>query len=150
MTPPDPYDFEKLAREIITQRLEKLDDNYTSIAVAEIAKKIIVTAVKSTKVRQSPKVTVTQICRGALNGAMFIGKDLKLAAMDLLRMMPDIALKTNLDPGDLMTWGMEGIAGVMPVAGMEVRSAIRAKIEEEFMGAGDIFSTFCDKAQKSK
>ena len=43
---------------------------------------------------------------------------------------------------------MEGIADVTPMAGVEVRDALRTKIEEKFMGASGIFDAFCENALK--
>jgi len=142
------FDFEKLAREIVSSRLSRVEN--APGTAAEIAKKIIVAAVKSTKVRQDPKTTVIQVCRGVLSGIMFIGQDIPETAIQILKMMSPIALELHLDPGDLMTWAMEGIADVTPMTGMDVRGAIRGRIEELFMGTGTIFSELCDKAAKAK
>ena len=137
----DEYDFEKLAREIVTSRLMALDS--PAEAAAEIAKKIIVTGVTSTKVRQDPRLTVLGVCRGVMSGMLLINKELPEAAAGILRVMPAIAHDVHLDPQELMTWGMEGIASVALMAGQEVRYHVQQRIEESFMGAGPVFQQLC-------
>lgn len=141
------YDFEKLAREIVISRLKSMDT--AAEAAAEIAKKIIVTAVQSTKVRQDPRVTVTAVCRGIAGGILLIEKDLPEASVTVLKEMGSIAHEVHLDPGDLMTWSMEGFAKVALLAGGDVRLNVQESIERNFMGAGTVFGQICDKAIKS-
>ena len=138
------YDFEKLAREIVASRLAELEK--APQAAGEIAKKIIVAAVQSTKVRQDPHLTVCAVCRGVLGGMLLINKNLPEAAVKVLQEMPAISHDVHLDPGDLMTWGMEGIASVCRMAGEGARHDVQVAIEESFMGAGEVFSEICRKS----
>lgn len=138
------YDFEKLAREIVISRLAGLPN--ASEAAAEIAKKIIVAGIKSTKVRQDPHLTVASACRGVLGGMLVLNKDLGETAVRVLREIPHIAHEVPIDPGDLMTWGMEGMAEVARMAGREASQHVQERIEESFMGAGAVFSQLCSRA----
>lgn len=137
------YDFEKLAREIVVSRLGSLAK--APEAAAEIAKKIIVAGVRSTKVRQDPRLTVSLVCRGVLSGMLVLDKDLGETAVRVLREIPLIAHEVPLDPGDLMTWAMEGIASVAHLAGQDARLDIQGRIEESFLGAGAVFARLCER-----
>lgn len=142
------FDFEKLAREVVSSRLEAIKT--APAAAGEIAKKMIVTAVKSTKVRQQARVTVRQVCRGVMGGLLIIGKNLPAAAVEILKALgEDAAQEVRADPNDLMTWAMEGIADISPIVGVEVRSEIREAIAERYMGAGEVFSQLCDAAERA-
>jgi hypothetical protein len=75
---------------------------------------------------------------------VMIDKSLPEAAVAILQGMSETAVLVHLDPGDLMTWGMEGIASVCHVAGTEARLSVRMAIEESFMGAGEVFGALCE------
>ena len=115
---------------------------------AEIAEKIIATALKSAKGKQETRMVVRRTCRGAMSGLILAKKNhwLPDAAISLLRAMARLADQFNLLPTDMMTWCMEGIADVTAIAGPESAAAIQSKIQVEFMGAEDIFKEFCQKA----
>lgn len=142
------YDFEKLAREIVTQRLKGIDD--APKAAAEIAKKIIVAGVQGTKSRQDPHLTVSAVCRGVISGMILIEADLPETAVFILREMANIAAETHLDPTEMMTWSMEGIGQVAPMAGAEVSGRIHDRIEETFQGAGLVFRDILERLRKSQ
>jgi|SRR5579883_2081399 len=140
------YDFEKLAREIVTSRLPGVKD--PAHAAAEVARKMLVTAVKGTAQRQAPRLTVLAVCRGVMDGMLILNQGLADPAIRILQMVPDVANEAALDPGELMTWAMEGIAAVAATAGAQAQQEIQAKIDESFMGAGEVFSSLCQQAQK--
>lgn len=141
-------DLEKLARDITSDRLKALDN--ADVAAAEIAAKIIVSAVKNTQQRQDPHLTVTAVCRGVMAGILLIEKDLPMAAGELLLCMGHLAQELHLDPQEMMTWCMEGISGVAVMANEQTRLAIRNKIDEKFMGAGAVFGDLCEAASARK
>lgn len=141
VAPPEDYDFEKLAREIVASRLAGAEN--AAPVVAEIAKKIIITGVSSTKVRQNPRATVAAVCRGLLGGLLLLDLPLADSAVAILHQMAGISADVPLDPGDLMTWGMEGMADVARLAGADAQSKIQDAIEAEFQGAGSVFGKLC-------
>lgn len=142
------YDFEKLARAITSDRLKDLDN--APAAAAEIASKIIISAVNSTQSRQDPHLTVAAVCRGVMSGILLIEKDLPQTAGQLLLIAAHLAQELHLDPQELMTWSMEGISDVAVLASEQVRAAIRDQIDEKFMGAGAVFGQLCDAAAARK
>lgn len=140
------FDFEKLAREIVASRLAGAAN--ADSAAAEIARKIIVTAVASTKVRQDPRLTVRAVCRGVMSGLLLLDQPMPPAAVAVLKQMPHVAQDVPLAPGDLMTWGMEGIAEAAAMAGLELQSKVHDEIEASFMGAGEVFKKLCERAAR--
>ncbi len=76
-----------------------------------------------------------------MGGMVLIEKDLPRTAVALLRQMATVAQETNLDPAECMTWAMEGIAPVVKVAPGGAADSVRAAIEENFMGAGEVFES---------
>ena len=134
----DPYEFEKLAKEIVVSRLKDAPDAHA--LAAEVAKQITVTAVMSTREKQDPKITVIRSCKGVMEGIMVLEKDMPKTAVALLQMMATVAQEAGLDPADCMTWAMQGIAPVCKLTTDPVRDSVRAAIEDNFMGAGQVFS----------
>lgn len=131
------YDFEKLGKEIVVGRFKGVADPYA--LAGEAARKIAVAAVTSTRQRQDPRVTVAATCRGVMAGMVLIEKELPKTAIALLTQMAAVAQEAHLDPADCMTWAMEGIAPVVKLAHGGAADQVSAAIEENFMGAGQVF-----------
>ncbi len=141
------YDFEKLAQEIVQDRLRDLPN--PAAAAGEIALKIAVPAVTSTRLRQDPRLTVIATCRGVMRGMLLLDQNLGETAVSLLTQMAAISQEADLDPADCMTWTMEGIAPICLMADAQKRDAVVAAIEEHFMGAGEVFRNLLDSAPRA-
>ena len=131
------YDFEKLAKEIVVEKLKDAAD--APALAAEVAHKLVVAGIAGAGARQEPRMTVAAACRGVMSGMLLIEKDLPKTAVALLTKMALIAQQSNLDPAECMTWAMEGIAPVVKLASGVAAEAVAAAIEENFMGAGQVF-----------
>lgn len=140
----DAFDFEQLSKDIATNGLKDAPD--VPAAAAEMARKMIVSAVTSTQNRQDPHKTVADVCKGTLGGALLLEKELPPIAIALLGETATIANEVALDPMDMMTWAMEGIAPVCKLAGAPVESAVQDAIEARYMGAGEAFANLCRSA----
>lgn len=142
----DGYDFEKLAREIVAGRLAGLAERAPETA-AEIARRILVSALQSTRTRQEPARTVAAVCRGVLEGLLLINQDLAAAAPLILRQLAHVSHDVPLTPQDLMPWAMEGFAEAAVVAGPEPEHAMQLAIDRSFHGAGEVFGRACETAR---
>ena len=100
------------------------------------------------RVNADPKPGVIAVCRGSMQAVLLGGQNVPDAAVALMDALPNMSLMMRAGPEDLMSWVMEGIADVTPMAGPEVRDALRTKIEEKYMGASSIFDAFCEAAKK--
>ena len=132
------YDFEKLAREIVIEKLK--DSSDPPALAAEVVRQIAVAGLAGANGRQEPRVTVAAACRGAMAGMLLHEKDLAKTAVAMLAQMAAIAEESHLDPGECMTWAMEGIAPVVKMAPGVAADAVGTAIEESFMGAGEVFA----------
>lgn len=138
------FDFDKLTREIIAGRVAELEKNPES--VAEVAKELLVSMVRGSRAKQDPRVTVASVVRGLMNGLLLINQPLPAAATATLGALAAAAQELQLDPGEMMTWAMEGLATVARTAGLETEGALQQAIEDKFMGAGAVFNELCRKA----
>ena len=127
-------DLEKLAKEFVLERLKSVADPYA--LAGDIARKIAVAGARSSS---EPRAAVSAACRGVIGGMLILEKNLPKTAVALLAQMAVVAQEAHLDPGDCMTWAMEGIAPVCKLAPNDMGSEVRAALEAAFMGAGDIF-----------
>ncbi len=100
------------------------------------------------RMSKDPKASVIAVCRGAMKAVLLGGQSVPDTAVALMEALPNMSLMMRAGPEDLMSWVMEGIADVTPMAGPEVRDALRARIEEKFMGASSIFEAYCEAASK--
>lgn len=142
----DGFDFEQMAKDIVMATLKPLPPEELPAAAAQVVRKIIVSGVTSTQAKQDPHKTVTDACRGALGGLLLIERELPASAVAVLAETANIANELNLDPVEMMTWSIEGIAAVCHMAGAPVESAVQDAIEAKFMGAGAVFAEACRTA----
>lgn len=140
----DDFNLEKLAKEIVVERLKGVAD--APAGAGEVARQIVTKAVTGTQARQAPRDSVIATCRGLMSGMFLLEKDLPSTAVAILSQMSAVASATNQDPADLMTWAMEGIAPVAKIAGRQACEAVEQAIEAAFMGAGPVFSKACETA----
>ena len=140
----DITDYEKQAKEAVTACIKSGPDAGAARTVPVMCQQIAHAA----RVNAEPKDAVVAVCRGSMNSLLLAGQNVPDAAVALLEALPGMSLMMRSGPEDLMSWVMEGIADVMPMAGAEVRDAVRARIEEKFMGASSIFDEFCQAADK--
>ena len=137
-------DFDKLAKEAVAACIAADPVAGAARTVPVICHHISHAA----RMMTDPKPGVIAVCRGSMQAILLGGQSVPDAAVALLDALPNMSLMMRSGPEDLMSWVMEGIADVTPMAGPEVRDAVGAKIEEKFMGASSIFYGFCDAAKK--
>lgn len=140
----DDFNLEKLAKEIVVERLKGVDD--APAGAGEVAHKIVTQAVNGTAARQAPHESVKAVCRGLMSGMLILEKDLPRTAVAILSQMSTVAAETSQDPAELMTWAMEGIAPVVTLAGNRTKDDVESAIEAAFMGAGGVFKSVCETA----
>lgn len=144
----DSLNLGQLTQAMIVSRLQEVHD--APAIAAEIARKTLVSGVRATQAAgQSPQDAVREVCKGTMAGLLLIEKDLPAGAVRVLQCIAETAQELHLDPSEMMTWAMEGIAAITPVLSHERRYAIRAAIEEAFLGAGEIFDGLCSRAGKA-
>ncbi len=140
----DDFNLEKLAKEIVIERLKGVDD--PPAGAGEVARKIVSSAVNGTAAHQAPHESVKAVCRGLMSGMLLLENDLPRTAVAILSQMSVVAGETHQDPAELMTWAMEGIAPIVSLAGGTMRDDVAAAIDSSFMGAGDAFKQVCETA----
>lgn len=138
----DDFGLEKLAKEIVVARFKGIAD--APAGAGAVARQIVTKAVTGT--RQAPRDSVTAVCRGLMSGMLLLEKDLPATAVAILKQMNAVAVETDQDPAEMMTWGMEAIASVARLSGRDTCYAIEAAIELSFMGAGKVFAAACETA----
>ncbi len=147
MPSPQEFNFEDLARQIAVARSEEI--GRSPEAAAQICIEIIIPAVTSTRERQDPRLTVSAVCRGVMGGLFMKEKDFAPPCVEILKAMAALSHKIQIDPADMMTWAMEGLAAIAILAPLETRSQIQSAIDENFMGAGAVFNELCEKAKQA-
>jgi len=137
-------DLEKQAKDAVAAIIAKDSVSGAALTVPVICQHISHAA----RMTKDPKPAVVAVCRGAMNAVLLGGQSVPDAAVALMEALPNMSLMMRAGPEDLMSWVMEGVADVTPMAGADVRDAVSLKIEEKFMGASAIFNEFCDAAAK--
>ena len=135
-------DFEKLAKDAVAATIAANAAGGPAATVPVMCQQIS----HASRVSNDPKPAVIAVCRGSMNAVLLGGQSVPDTAVALIEALPNMSLMSRTGPEDLMSWVMEGIADVTPMAGEEVRDALRVKIEEKFMGASSIFDGFCEAA----
>lgn len=140
----DAPDFEKQAKDAISACITADPVGGAALTVPIMRQHISY----ATRMNKDPKPAVIAVCRGSMQAVLVGGQNVPDAALALLTSLPDMSIMMSTGAEELMSWVMEGIADVTPMAGPEVRDALSAKIEEKFMGVSSIFNGFCDAAAK--
>lgn len=136
------YDFEKLSREIVVSQFKGVPD--APDKTADLVKRTLVAAIKGTReAKQAPDEIVRQVVAGSLAGILLIERELPMSAVFILRRTADAAQDVGIDPQEMLTWGLQGIARVMKMVQPPVIVAVQNEIESAFMGAGGIFADLC-------
>ncbi len=140
----DNFEFEKLAHDMALVRITKEDPSYKAAeTAADIIQELVFLAITHTKGKQDPHITLKGIFRGVTQALFALNKDMPQACVRLLQEIPHLSERLELDFATLMTWAMEGIASLASPLGRENCHKIRAKIDENFMGTGEIFEKLC-------
>lgn len=134
-------DFEKQAREAVTAGLA----NAAGPTTVQITCQCITRAAQS---GADPKKAVVAVVKGSMGALILANKDLPDTAIKLLDSLATMSLFSRVGPEEVMSAVLEGIAAVTPMTNRQVRDSLYAKIDERFMGAGQVFDDFCEKAKK--
>lgn len=140
----DTPDYEKQAKEAVAAVIAA-DPVAGAATTVPVMCQHISHAARASK---DPKTAIVGVCRGAMQAVLLGGQKVPDAAVKLLEALPNTSLMMRTSPEDLMSWVLQGIADVTPMAGPEVRDELRTKIEEKFMGTGEIFDGFCEEAAR--
>ncbi|MDO8757605.1 MAG: hypothetical protein Q7J64_06315 [Elusimicrobiota bacterium] len=140
----EPSDFEKQAKDAVAACIA----SDTSAGAARTVPVMCQHLAHAARMSKTPKDGVVAVCRGSVQAVLLAGQSVPDAAIGLMEALPNTSLMMRTSPEDLMSWVMEGVADVMPMAGADVRDAMILKIEEKFMGASTIFNDYCDAAAK--
>lgn len=137
-------DYEKKAKDAIASI--SLQD--ASKGPADIGKAAAQLIAGASNMAQDPHQAISAVARGAMLGAFLSVQDLPACAVEILKALSDLSLLGRVAPEQIMTWVLEGIAEMTPQAGLPARSAIREKLEAQFVGISSVFDPLCDKAFK--
>ena len=94
----------------------------------------------------NPKEPVIAVVRAGCVACAVGGIDLADLTIAILQELPNTSLMVKAGPEDLMSWVMQGAAEAAVTAAGD-REKIATKIEEKFMGAGQVFEGFYDAAR---
>lgn len=142
------YNFDQLAREMVRSRAAGTPD--APVQAARIARELIVNGIKGTRgaaADQSPHESVRLICKGTISALILLEQKVPEGAVEIMRQLGDAAQELGLDPQEMMTWAMEGVADNAPALSAQQIGAVHSAIDAAFMGAGQVFSELCAKSR---
>lgn len=139
----DTPDFEKQAMDAVSTIIKANPAGGPATTVPVMCQHISYAA----RVNKDPKPAIVAVSRGSMKAVLLGGQSVPDAALALMEALPNTSLMMRTGPQDLMSWVMEGVAEITPLAGPEVRDALHTRIEEAYMGASAIFDGFCEAAK---
>ncbi|MCX5794787.1 MAG: hypothetical protein NTY77_04765 [Elusimicrobia bacterium] len=140
---PDP-DFPQQARIAIRKALAE----GVKATPAEMSRIVVDQIADASRASQDQRQAVIAVCRASLGDLHVLGMDLSETTIQTLRDLSRTSLMSRVDPQDVMTWVMEGIAEVAATLDRPACNAIVSAIDGEFMGAGQAFAELCEKARR--
>lgn len=137
------FDYEQQARHAVKTALA----SGTRATPAAMSKVVVNQVANAARATQDQRKAVMMVCFAALRDLHLLGMDLSEITIQILHELSHISLMVRVNPQDVMTWVMEGIAQVAVTAGDPVCIEMAKAIEHEFIGAGAAFSELCEKAR---
>ncbi len=142
----DDFKIGQLTKELVAMKLKELED--PSAVAAGLVKKTIVVALKAAAPDQA-RAIVVDACYGGMQGLLLAEGDLAAGAVKLLEAVCEAAQDLGLDPGEMMRYGLTGVARIEKFAQAETLSAIRFALENRFSGVGEAFTDALAAERKS-
>ncbi len=133
-------------QEFVLQNIQGAPDAVE--AASRAADEMISAAVRKTKDKPGAipqDEIVREVCHGAMKGMLLADLDLPLGAVTLIGSMAEVAQEIHVDPGQLLTWSLEGVARLASGVPREKINEIGQAIDAKFMGTAEIFRDLCRK-----
>jgi hypothetical protein len=133
------FNINQLTKEMVVARLSQLTDPHS--AAAEVTKKTLLITLKEAPPRlEGPfHQAVTDIFQGAMTGILLKELDLSRGALVLLHVAAEVASETGIDPSEMMSAALVGIADISRFTDRARMHQVSKAIDTEFMGAGEVF-----------
>lgn len=136
------FNLGQLTKEMVASRLRELED--PCAVAAKILEDALTAALRTAKeFGPEQKAMVSEACHGAMIGILLRHQDLARGAVQALRAVCAATQTLCLDPTEVMTLAIIGIARIANVASGQQLHDIVYALEEEFMGAGEAFRELC-------
>lgn len=142
------YAFDELTKQMVAQQCLGAGG---PARAADIAAATILAGIRGTRAASAPQTaaeSVRLITKGMVAGLLVVDGDVAEAGLALLKALAELAQQTHIDPTEMLTWCLEGLAEQSPLVPPAKVSALGSAIDREFMGAGMLFNTLCREAKK--
>jgi len=120
------------------------------VFAAELARQIVLETLAASKPKISAEETVRHCCHGVLTALLLKDKPLHLAAVEMLDRLAHASQDLHVDPTEMMTWTLSGIALLSASASPQAMHAIQEAIGAKFMGAGEVFRELCRQSSAGR
>jgi len=134
----DRFNLAQLTKVMLATRLKEVPD------LAEATRQVVFETLK-TYLRNLPpgspelREGVREVARGAVTALLILDQRLPRGTVHVLKGVDLAASSYELDPGEALTWALEGIADLKRFVPMDALLWISQEIEQEFMGTGQVF-----------
>ncbi|MFH1724785.1 MAG: hypothetical protein ABII00_09205 [Elusimicrobiota bacterium] len=138
------FNIGQLTKEMVAKRLSELED--PCAVAAELMEDALFSALRGAReFGPAQKAMVSEVCHGALTGILLRYHSVPRGAIQVLRGACSVAHRLSLDPTEIMTRAIRGMARIRAVATKEQLSETAYALEAQYMGAGELFSDECRK-----
>lgn len=132
------FNLGQLTKEMVASRLSELED--PCAVAAKVLEKALYSALRSAKeFGPAQKAMISEVCHGALTGILLRHQSLPHGAVEILTAVCSVAQRLDLDPTEMMTRAIRGMARIRTVASKDALHEIPHALETRFMGAGELF-----------
>jgi hypothetical protein len=139
------FNVNQLTKEMVSARLSELTDPVD--AAVEILEKTVAVALKDVdRLKPGHRQTIVAACQGTLTALLLKQHNLRTASVKVLHAMVRTASAMHQDPTELSTLALHAVADLRRFVARREIDGIRAAIDAEFMGAGDMLRSLVDKA----
>ena len=143
--PVEEFKVGQLTKEMVVTRLKALGD--PCAAAADVVKKTLIVGLKgASMVSEEHGRLISDVCQGGLVGLLLADQSVPKGAVLILHKTAETASELNLDPTEMMRWALKGMVEIKKLIKREELEDVRKAIAQEFMGAGEVFSSYMEGA----
>jgi len=142
------FNVGQLTKEMIITRLAEITDPVEA-SVQVLEKTLLITLKDIYQLTPGHRQLVVAACQGTMTALLLKELNLARGSVIILQRVNAVAHTLNLDPTDMMKLALHGIAHVRRGVTTQQIQQIGSAIDMEFMGAGEIFNSLCNRPPTS-
>ena len=141
------FRLEQLTKELVAAKLKAMDDPCEA-AAALVAATLRVALKPLPAGSEARESAIRDACRGGMTGLILTEQNVARGAVRILEKIAELSADQQLDPTKALESSLRGIADVKRFLLPERAAELRAAVEANFLGAGQVLAAFMEAVDR--